>query len=133
MEFIKQNIWQLAVFFLSGGMLLWPYLQTRGRKLTTLQATQLINQGKTVILDVREPAEFANGHVRDAINIPLKDLPQRLGDLEKSKSKSIIVVCNVGIQSAKAAAQLQKAGFQDVYSLSGGLTAWQGQGLPVSK
>jgi rhodanese-related sulfurtransferase len=132
-KFIIDNIWLFAVLLVSGGMLLWPHLQTRGRKVTLLEATQMINQGKTVVLDVRSGEDFAAGHIRGAMNIPLKDLPQRLGELEKSRSKTIIVVCQSGVQSARASAQLDKAGFKDVYSLTGGLAAWQGQGLPVAK
>lgn len=133
MKFIIDNIWLFAVLLVSGGALLLPYLQTRGRKATLLEATQMINQGKTVVLDVRSSEDFAGGHLRGALNIPLKDLPQRLGELEKSRSKSIIVVCQAGVNSASASALLGKAGFKDVYSLTGGLTAWQGQGLPVVK
>jgi rhodanese-related sulfurtransferase len=132
-KFIIDNIWIFAVLLVSGGALLWPHLQTRGRKVTLLQATQMINQGKTVVLDVRSGEDFAAGHIRGAVNIPLADLPQRLGELEKSRSKTIIVVCQSGVTSAKASAQLDKAGFKEVYSLTGGLAAWQGQGLPVAK
>ena len=132
-KFFIDNILLIAVILLSGGMLLWPHLQTRGRKISLLQATQTINRGKTVILDVREPAEFAAAHVRDAINIPLKDLGNRLGELEKHKNKTVIVTCNTGAQSARAVAQLQKAGFAEAYSLEGGLTAWQAQSMPTVK
>ncbi|QAU33264.1 rhodanese-like domain-containing protein [Janthinobacterium sp. 17J80-10] len=133
MKFVIDNIWLFAVLLASGGMLLFPHLQTRGRKVTLLEATQMINQGKTVVLDVRSSEDFAAGHIRNAINIPLKDLPQRLGELEKSRSKNIIMVCQAGVNSARASAQLDKAGFKETYSLTGGLTAWQGQGLPVVK
>ncbi|HCY61393.1 MAG TPA: sulfurtransferase [Oxalobacteraceae bacterium] len=133
MKFIIDNIWLFAVLLVSGGMLLWPHLQTRGRKVTLLQATQMINQGKTVVLDVRSAEDFSAGHIRGAVNIPLANLPQRLGELEKSRSKNIIVVCQAGVTSAKASAQLDKAGFKEVYSLTGGLAAWQSQGLPVAK
>jgi rhodanese-related sulfurtransferase len=132
-EFIINNIWLFGLVLLSGGMLLWPVLQQRGSKVSILQATQMINQGKTVILDVREPAEFATGHIRDAKNIPLKELPKRVGDLDKFKSKPVIVVCTSGAQSSKAAAQLKHAGFKEVFSLTGGLAAWRAQGLPTAK
>jgi len=98
-----------------------------------LQATQMINQGKTVIVDVRDAAEFAAAHVRDSRNIPLKEFSKRIGELDKFKSKSVIVVCQSGVQSAKATTQLKKAGFNNVYSLNGGLLAWQAQGLPTAK
>jgi len=132
-KFFIDNIWLIALVLVSGGALLWPSLQRRGEKVSILQATQLINQGKSVILDVREPDAFAAGHLRDAKNIPLKDLPNRLGELEKFKSKAVIAVCQTGVQSAKAAAQLKKAGFNEVFSLDGGVAAWKAQGLPTTK
>lgn len=133
MKFFIDNIWLIALVLVSGGALLWPNLQRRGDKVSTLQATQLINQGKSLVLDVREPEAFAAGHLRDAKNIPLKDLPNRIGELEKFKSKAVIAVCQSGVQSAKAAAQLRKAGFNEAFSLDGGVSAWQAQGLPVVK
>jgi rhodanese-related sulfurtransferase len=132
-KFIIDNIWLIALVLISGGALLWPNLQRRGQKVSLLQATQLINQGKSIVLDVREPSQFAVGHVRDAKNIPLKELPKRISELDKFKSKNVIVTCQTGMQSAKATTQLKKAGFNEVVSLNGGLTAWQAQGLPVAK
>ncbi|HYD63009.1 MAG TPA: rhodanese-like domain-containing protein [Noviherbaspirillum sp.] len=133
MKFFLDNIWLIGIAILSGGALLWPNLQRRGARVSTLQATQLINQGKAIVVDVREPAEFSAGHLRDAKNIPLGELSNRIGELDKFKSKSAIVVCQSGARSAKAAAQLKKAGFNEAYSLDGGIAAWQAQGLPLAK
>ncbi|MDB5772288.1 MAG: rhodanese-like protein [Burkholderia sp.] len=133
MKFFIDNSWLIALVLISGGALLWPNLQRRGQKVSLLQATQMINQGKTIVLDVREPAQFAAGHLRDAKNIPLKELPNRISELDKFKSKSVIVMCQQGMQSARATTQLKKAGFNEVVSLNGGLAAWQAQGLPVAK
>lgn len=133
MKFFIDNIWLIALVLVSGGMLLWPNLQRRGDKVTLLQATQLINQGKSVVVDVRDSDAFAAGHLRDAKNIPLKDLPSRVSELDKFKAKTVIAVCQAGVQSAKATAQLRKAGFQQVVSLDGGVVAWQAQGLPLAK
>jgi rhodanese-related sulfurtransferase len=127
------NILLLLAALISGGMLFLPALQRRGKKVSLLQATQMINQGKTVVLDVRDPAEFAGGHVRDAINIPLRELPTRVGELNKQKAKNIIVVCEAGVRSARALGQLSKAGFAEAASLDGGIAAWQAQGLPLAK
>jgi rhodanese-related sulfurtransferase len=132
-KFFLDNIWLIGIAILSGGALLWPNLQRRGARVSTLQATQLINQGKAIVVDVREPAEFSAGHLRDAKNIPLGELSNRIGELDKFKSKSAIVVCQSGARSAKAAAQLKKAGFNEAYSLDGGIAAWQAQGLPLAK
>jgi rhodanese-related sulfurtransferase len=132
-KFLIDNIWLIAIAFVSGGALLWPQLQRRGDKVSILQATQLINQGKGVIVDVRDPAEFKAGHLRDAKNIPFNELSNRVNELNKFKAKAVIAVCQSGVQSAKAAAQLKKAGFNDSFSLEGGVAAWQAQGLPVAK
>ena len=134
MKFIIDHIFIVAVVVLSGGALLWPVLQPRGKRASSLQVTQLINRGRTTILDVRDAAEFANGHLRDAKNIPLADLRARIGELERAKAKStIIVVCQSGARADKAVKQLAAAGFEDVVSLDGGVTAWQAAGLPVAK
>lgn len=132
MKFFIDNIWLIGIALVSGGALIWPNLR-RGRSISILQATQMINQGKGVVLDVREPAEFAAGHLRDSKNIPLKELSNRIGELDKFKSKAVIVVCQAGTRSAKAVAQLKKAGFNEAFNLDGGLAAWQAQGLPVAK
>ena len=133
MKFIIDNILLFALVLISAGMLLWPLLQRRGAKVSILQATQLFNQGKTLMLDVREETEFANGHMRDAKNIPLKQLPTRLAEIDKFKTKTVIVVCATGVRSSKASGLLKSSGFADTYSLDGGMTAWQAQGLPTVK
>lgn len=134
MKFILDHIFIVAVVVLSGGALLWPALRPRGKRASSLQVTQLINRGRTTILDVREAAEFANGHLRDAKNIPLANLAARIGELEKAKAKTtIVVVCQSGARADKAVRQLAAAGFEDVVSLDGGITAWQAAGLPVAK
>jgi rhodanese-related sulfurtransferase len=132
-NFFLDNIIIVAIAALSGGALLFPVLMPRGRRATALHATQLINRGKTTIVDVRTPEEFATGHLRDAKNIPLADLTKRIGELDKSKARTVLVVCQTGGRSDKAARQLTAAGFEDAYSLEGGLAAWQAANLPVTK
>lgn len=133
MKFIIDNIILIGLVLVSGGALIAHTLQRMGPKLTPLQATQVINQGKTLILDVRTAEEFAAGHIRDAKNIPLKELKARIDELEKFKARPVLVVCAKGLRSAKATAQLNKAGYTEAASLLGGLDAWQSQGLPVTK
>lgn len=133
MKFLIDNIWLVALALVSGGALAWPNLQRRGDRVSLLQATQLINQGKAVVVDVREPGDFAAGHLRDARNIPLKELGNRIGELDKFKSKTAIVVCQRGVTSAKAVSQLKQAGFAEAVSLDGGVAAWQAQSLPLVK
>lgn len=134
-EFLKNNIMLVAVAFVSGAMLLWPYLRrgTGGPWVSTLEATQLINREDALVLDVRDPAEFAGGHMLGAKNIPLADIEKRAGEIEKHKSRPVIVLCNEGGRAGKAAAALRARGFEKVVNLSGGYPAWQQAGLPVVK
>nr|WP_233410598.1 rhodanese-like domain-containing protein [Rugamonas sp. CCM 8940] len=118
---------------LSGGALLWPVLTQRGKRASALEVTQLINRGKAAIVDVRDAKDFADGHLPDAKNIPLAELATRIGELDKFKSKSVIVVCQSGARAAKAAKQLQQAGFAEVLNLDGGVSAWKSAGLPIAK
>jgi rhodanese-related sulfurtransferase len=132
-KFILDHIFVVAIAVVSGLGLLWPALRPAGRRATPLQVTQLMNRGKTTVIDVRTADEFAGGHLRDAKNIPLADLGNRIGELEKSKNRTVVVVCQSGARSEKAVRQLAAAGFADVWSLDGGVAAWQAAGLPVTK
>ncbi len=135
MDFIKNNIMLIAVAFVSGAMLVWPYLRrgTGGPWVTTLEATQLINREDALVLDVRDATEFAGGHMLGAKNIPVADIEKRAGEIEKQKSRPVIVLCNEGGRASKAAALLRARGFEKVVNLSGGFPAWQQAGLPVVK
>jgi rhodanese-related sulfurtransferase len=131
-KFIIDNIFLIGLAILSGGALILPMLQQRGgNKLSLLQATQLINQNRTVIIDVRDAAAFESGHIREARNMPAKELAKRVAELEKFKTRNILVVCQNGSQSAGAVATLNKAGFPEVFGLAGGMADWQKQALPV--
>ncbi len=133
MKFIIDHIFTIAIVLVSGGYLLFSGLGRGGKRASPLEATMLINRGKSTIVDVRTPEEFAAGHLRDAKNIPLADLGTRIGELEKSKSRSVIVVCQTGARADKAVRQLDAAGFADVVRLDGGIAAWQTAGLPIAK
>jgi rhodanese-related sulfurtransferase len=133
-KFILDHIFVVAIAVLSGGALLWPALAPRGRRATPLQATQMMNRGKaTAIVDVRGSDEYAAGHLRDAKHIPLADLGSRISELDKSKTKTVIVVCQSGARADKAVRQIKAAGFDDVYALDGGVAAWTAAGLPLTK
>ncbi|WP_073220596.1 rhodanese-like domain-containing protein [Massilia sp. CF038] len=133
MKFILDNILLVSIVILSGGALLIPALIPRGKRASTLEVTQLLNRGKNVLVDVRTTEEFAAGHLRDAKHIPLADLTSRIGELDKFKDKTVIVVCQTGARSDKAMNLLKAAGFTDVVALDGGIAAWQAANLPTVK
>lgn len=136
MQFIKDNLFIVALAVASGAMLLWPLLSRRlsgGKQVGTLEAVQKINHDDAIVIDVREPAEIAQGKIPKAKPIPLGELNGRLGELEKYKAKPIIVVCRSGNRSGSACGLLAKSGFTDVYNLAGGMIAWGQANLPVEK
>jgi rhodanese-related sulfurtransferase len=132
-NFVTENIFLIAIAFLSGAMLLWPVVNRgmAGATLGTLQATRMINDQNALIVDVRPNAEFAAGHLPNAKNIPVDDIAKRLGELPAGKP--VIVVCGSGNRAGKAAAALRAAGRQDVFCLDGGVAGWQQAGLPLVK
>ena len=134
-DFVRNNLLLFVVALVSGGMLLWPLVRrsTGGPWVTPTEATLLINREDALVIDVREPAEYAAGHVLGAKNIPLARLNAPGAELAKRKDRPVIVVCDGGELAAKAAAALRKQGFTRVVNLSGGLKAWQQAGLPLEK
>ena len=92
------------------------------------EAAALRDDG-ALVLDVREPAEWADGHVPGATLIPLGDLASRLDDL--GRDRPIVVVCRTGNRSAQGRDILLGAGFPAVTSLDGGMTDWAAAGMPM--
>jgi rhodanese-related sulfurtransferase len=106
--------------------------QTDSKHLLAQQAAQWLKTDKNVVvLDVRTPAEFRTGHLKNAVNVDYTapDFEQQLARLDKAKP--YLLHCAVGGRSTKALPVLQKLGFRDVRHLNGGLQAWQSAKLPV--
>ncbi len=89
--------------------------------------------GEALVVDVREPWEYQEGHLPGAVNIPLSRLPEKLSELPQDRP--ILLVCNSGNRSGVAADFLVQQGFpgERVYNLEGGTYAWIGAGLPVER
>ena len=133
-DFLKQNILLIALVATSGGMLLWPLIFRSGAKsVSAAEATMLINREEAVVLDVRSAAEFADGHIPGAINVPAERVADKLAELESYRSKPVIVTCQSGVRTGGACSKLKKGGFERLYELSGGLGSWKQAGLPVKK
>jgi len=135
LKFIQENVFLIAIAIVSGGMLVWPLVRrgAGGPSVDTLEATMLINQKDAAVLDVREPGEFAQGHILNARNIPVGELDARVKEIERLKGKPLIVSCATGNRSGTAAAALRKHGFANAVALRGGVAAWQQAGLPTEK
>ncbi|MDE5688316.1 MAG: rhodanese-like domain-containing protein [Paramuribaculum sp.] len=91
-----------------------------------------IKSGSVQLLDVRTPEEFADGHIADAINIDVKEEDfQEMASEKLSKDSTVLVYCRSGRRSLDAAGQLTKLGYK-VVNLTGGITEWKENGLPVT-
>ena len=136
MEFISNNLMLVTMVITSGGMLVWSVIGNRLRgiqEVDSLAALQLINHKNAFILDVREQNEYDSGHILNAKLIPLGKLKSRLGELEKFRERSIVVVCRGGNRSNAAVALLNKEGFEQAIRLAGGVVAWEKAKLPLEK
>ncbi len=98
-----------------------------------LQATEMINHQDAVVVDVRPVADFAKGHIINAINIPMNGFKNQIATLAKHKGRPVIVNCRSGAQSAVACGQLRKEGFEQVFNLQGGIMAWEAANLPLTR
>ncbi|MDO8845503.1 MAG: rhodanese-like domain-containing protein [Methylicorpusculum sp.] len=101
------------------------------KSLSPMLAIVKMNSQGATILDVREPAEFSKGHIEDAINIPAGKIEEQISQLSGSKSSPVIVVCQTGTRSVPACRTLTKAGFTDIYTITGGMQSWEDNKLPI--
>jgi len=135
-KFFADNVMWIGLAIGSAFMLLLPSFKRNMGAVAGLSATEavlLINRSNAIVIDVREATEFASGHIADAKNIPLKELPDRHKELAKFVDKPILVNCQGGVRSSKACNILVKAGFNKVSNLDGGINAWVQAKLPVVK
>jgi len=133
-KFIIDNWMLIALALISGALLMAPVIQgAASAGLTANDAVLLINREKAVVVDVCEPAEFAEGHIVGSKNVPLADVASKLGAVAKNKGLPLILVCQSGVRSGRAVAAAKSLGFEQVHSLGGGLAAWKSAGLPLEK
>ncbi|MCG9759676.1 MULTISPECIES: rhodanese-like domain-containing protein [Pseudoalteromonas] len=103
------------------------------RQINPQQLTMLVNRQDGQVLDMRAAKEFNQGHIAGSEQVSAEKLKQKdFAGLEKHKSKPIILVCNTGMTASAVADNMHKAGFGQVFVLSGGIGAWQSAGLPIS-
>ena len=104
------------------------------KQISPQDLTFLMNREQGVALDIRSDKDFNAGHILDAISLSNEKITKNgFVSLEKHKQNPIIVVCSAGLSAVKIANDMHKAGFARVSVLKGGMGAWTGAGLPVTK
>lgn len=103
--------------------------QTSIPDITPAEGHRRVQQG-ALLVDVREPGEYAEIHAEGAQLLPLSEFENRFGELPKDRP--LVMICRSGARSARAGEYLRAQGYSDVVNLAGGTLAWAEAGLPTA-
>lgn len=132
-QFVSAQWYWFALLSALLAALAWYESRKAGPQVTPQQLSLMVNNDNALVLDVRPDKEFKQGHIVDALNIPVSQIKDRIGQLEKYKDRPLVLVCKMGQQTSGVAKQLRGAGFDKVYRLNGGLMEWSGSQMPLVK
>jgi rhodanese-related sulfurtransferase len=136
-EFVLNNLLLFAALIAVLVMLIKAELEHQANKGLSLSPSMAIrlmnNHSDALILDVRTAADFKNGHIKGAKNIPLKELAGSVESLSSYKDKPVLLYCNSGSTVTSAIKMLKKAGFEKINNLDGGIAAWKEVNMPLTK
>lgn len=85
------------------------------------------------LIDVRTPGEYQSGHIPGAINIPLQEFPQRMGELGAYREREVVLYCESGMRASRGGEWLKSQGFEELRYLDGHMMAWRQSGLPTER
>ena len=131
-EFANNNLILVTGLVASALAVIFYELKLKARNIASLSiplAVRKINQGSQVI-DVRNADRYAEGHIVDARNIPQDELLKNPNELTR-KNKDAVLVCDSGASSGECVARLRKDGYDNIFSLRGGLEEWRKENLPL--
>ncbi|WP_347903322.1 rhodanese-like domain-containing protein [Pseudomonas purpurea] len=131
-QFATEHYLLVGAFVILLALLIAHELSRGGRSLSTGELTALVNKDEGVVIDIRPSKDFAAGHIVGALNIPQDKLMARVGELEKYKAKTLILVDAMGQHAGTHARELMKSGFTAA-KLSGGVSSWKADNLPLVK
>ena len=135
-EFIGNHLYLslafMAVFFLYIMLTMSEKMQAFAN-VSSAQLTQLVNHQNAVVIDTRNASEFGNGHIVNAINMPLSEMVSGSKSIDQLKDKTVIAYCVSGMSSKSACKYLTKNGIEKVFNLTGGINGWINDKLPVVK
>ena len=133
-EFAGNHLLMVMALIGSFGLVAAYELRLRATGVTnvsTTDAVKLINKS-AIVVDVRSADAFASGHIANARNLTLAELEKNPDALKKNKSKIVLTVCDAGTEAGRAANTLRKAGYENTFSLRGGIKAWRSENLPLA-
>ena len=102
-----------------------------GKKIEPNELTRLVNKESAILIDLRKKEDYENGHIMTALNYPHQEFDNQMHELNKFKDRPIILVCDMGRNSANVGEKLKKAEFKKIFRLNGGMMTWTQENLPV--
>ena len=102
-----------------------------GKKIESNELTRLVNKENAILIDLRKKEDYENGHIMTALNYPHQEFDNQMHELNKFKDRPIILVCDMGRNSANIGDKLKNAEFQETFRLNGGMMTWTQENLPV--
>ena len=134
-DFLINNWMLLLVAIGSGVMLFVPGLSASrsGGGISIADAVHKMNREKAVMIDVRSEAAYNQARVAQSKHVPLSELGAKLPQVVKKKDQPVLLLCETGRSASMAVAAVKKLGYEQVYSVAGGLRAWKAANMPVSE
>lgn len=135
-EFVGNHLALVALFFVLLLAIIVLQVLTLFRKykeLTPAGLTLLINRESPLLIDLSAYADFEKAHVPGSRHVAMSQFDPEQKDLAKARELPVVLIDKDGRNTGKAAQRLVKAGFAKVYTLGGGVLAWQQAQLPVAK
>lgn len=129
--------WVLSSLFVVLFLVVMGYeIKTRAsgsKRLSPQEAVMLINRENANVIDLREADSYKNGHIVDSLNLPSSTFDAQIDRLNKFRNKPLILVHTQDSSAAAVVSKLNKAGFNSVFVLAGGLAAWKNANFPLVK
>jgi len=127
----RTGVYPFSLGNASGRIEVIEYRQSNYRAVGSTEAKKVITEVNPLILDVRTPAEFKRGHLKNAVLIPVQELQKRIYELSRYKNNDILIYCATGNRSTVASKILIDKGFQRITNLRYGIYEWARMNFPV--
>ncbi|RPJ82756.1 MAG: rhodanese-like domain-containing protein [Deltaproteobacteria bacterium] len=132
-KMVQSGTYDFSLGPVNGVILVLDYQQAHYTEVTSEQAISFMKKNNPLVLDVRTPAEFQKGHLKDAILIPVQQFQNQMNKLSGYKDKEILLYCATGNRSTVAAKILIDSGFKHIVNMRYGIADWEKKRYPVHK
>lgn len=135
-EFVANHLFLFSMLAIILGLLIWNLygdVLAGVKQVAPAEATQLINHEQAVVIDVRSGNDYNDGHILNALHLPVSEISSRIGKFNKYRKQAVIMYCSNGSESSRAARTLMQEGFEKIYCLKGGVLAWKNANLPLTR